>query len=240
METIVFQINICDRGKLKRKEVKGILIHTTGSGIVKKAIAKKKKPIEYAIEYYKTGSAYPHYLIDWNGDIFKFCDELKYAAHAKWSNDEKKLYDTADWLVCNEKEGKLTQVNPKIYQFWLDKWGMKRGLDYKSPKDILKQIGGKSPNEAFIGIEMLDKKPSFTKEQHYALSELIEEICVRHKLLDVSKIMKNTLPQAWLCTHSDVSPIRRWAIRKNGSGFAYDCLENQLDWNKLVKEWNNE
>lgn len=226
----------CDRGKTKRSKVCGILVHTTGSGLVQKAIKLKKDPNEYAVEYYKTSVAYPHYLIDWNGAVFTFCDEMKWAAHAKWTKEESKLYVGTDWLRWCELKGELKEVNPKAYQAWIDRWGGSRGLAYTSPKDILRQIGGTVPNSAYIGIEILDRKP-FNELQHKALSGLTKDICERHKLVNVEYVIQGSLPQAWLCTHSDVSPIRRWAIRKNGSGFAYDCRYDQLDWNKVIEGW---
>jgi hypothetical protein len=226
-------IIIADRGKKTRETVKGILIHTTGSGLVQKAKKLKKDPNDYAIEYYKTSYAYPHYLIDWKGNVYNYCAELKFAAHAKWTSEEKKLYNTADWLRYCEKDGKLQEVNPKIYQSWIDRWGMKRGLEFTSPKDILKLIGGKSPNSSFIGIELLDSKP-FTNEQHVALANLIKEIFARHEFLDVKDILPNTLPQAWLCGHEDVSPIRRFSVLKNGRGFGWDPGK-ALDYRLLEK-----
>ena len=228
-----------NRGKIKRGSVKGILIHTTGSGIVAKANTLKKDPNAYAAKYYETSSAYPHYLIDWNGTVYQYCDELKWAAHAKWTAKEKSLYHSIDWMTKIEKDGKLISCPPSTYQDWIDRWNRAKGLAYLTPKDILKQIGGILPNEAFLGIELLDKKPAFTDKQHESLAILVKEVCQRHKLVDTKFIEKDSLPQAWLCTHSDVSPIRRWAIGKKGA-FAYDCKYDQLDWNRLIEVWRRD
>ena len=175
-------------------------------------------------------------MITWNGNIYQYCAELNWAAHAKWTKEEKEYY-AGIWTNRCEANGKIKKADPKVYKAWFDRWHEGTGHAFSSPVDILKQIGGTSPNEAYLGIELLDKKPTFTCAQHVALAELCKSALDQYSLFDTGHTTKDYLPQAWLCTHSDVSPIRRWAIKKNGKGFAYDCRYDQLNWNVLVEIW---
>lgn len=246
---------VARRGGTAGTKVAGMLVHTTGGGIVADAKRHGADPEAFAVEHYQTAAAWPDYLIAHDGSTYSFGDERGWSAHAKWDDEERALYAAAEaggaigrdyewleWLrrwVNTASDGKVYAVEPSFYADWFARWGPARGLSFYSPMGIVEQVGGRgaSPNSAYIGVEMLDAKP-FTDAQHVALARLFADVCERWELLDPRQIEPGTLPQAWFCTHSDVSPQRRWqrtaADRKRGGmpreGCAWDPLDSQLDW----------
>lgn len=211
-------------------------MHTTGSSIVEQAKRLKVDPEAFAVDFYLHAEGkYPHYLIAHDGSLYSFCDELKMAAHAAWSEVERGLYGSIAndwhlyWIDTLRGSTVAKEVPAVFYKAWRERW------PYHTPVDLLRQITetpDNGPNYCTIGVELLDAKP-FTWEQHDMLARLFVDICARHGLLDPKQIEPRTLPQPWLCTHSDVSPMRRWQRRKDGSGFPWDCRTDQLDWRLL-------
>lgn len=216
---------VIDRGTKPRARVGAFLVHTTGTGIIGQAQAAGQDPNRFAGEKYKTLPGYPHYLILRDGEILSYCDELKTAAHAKWSDWEKTAYQDGSWKTKFAKDfnDDVVDVAADFYRDWDDTWGP-RG--YKSPLDILTQVGsGTSPNAGYIGVELLapDKSgDSFTPSQHVSLAKLFADVADRHNLLNGALVEAGTLPQAWFCGHSDVGPCRRWQRHKDGSGYGWD------------------
>lgn len=236
---------IANRGKIRRARVAGVLIHTTGSGLADAARAARD-PEQVLVHHYLTAATYPHYAIAWDGSIYAFCDELRWSAHAAWSPKEKVAYAAGfrTWsrLWVNTAGGQTTaqRVEPTFYRAWVARW-QGRGLEYDSPLSLLKQIGGDldGPNEQYIGVEVLDAKP-FTRAQHEALAALIRDVFQRHGF--DTQVLPGSLPQAWLCTHSDVSPMRRWQRTREDrklavpkEGYPWDTLEAQLDWRLIER-----
>lgn len=215
-----------------------MLVHTTGGGLVAKAKALGVDPEAFAVEYYRDAGNYPHYLIAHDGSIYNFCDELRWAAHAAWQPIERSLY-AGDWATSWINvlgDGKLRHVERSFYAVWFERWkNPSRPAVFSSPKELVAAVGGTSPNEAYIGVELLDSKP-FTAAQHEALAALFSDIRARHGLH-----INGILPVPTFCTHSDVGPLRRWQRSRSdkgatpSSGFAWDPLVGQLDW-RLVEQ----
>lgn len=236
---------VADRGKVKHSRVGGLIVHTTGSSIVEQARKVGADPEAFAVDFYTHAEGkYPHYLIAHDGSTYSFCDEMKQAAHAAWSDAERDLYFTAPmstaspapWMrswINTLGDGAQKTVDPEFYRVWRERWQDEwKGRYYISPLNLLRQITEtpeKGPNHCTIGVEMLDSKP-FSTAQHEALASLFADICKRHELLDPKQIAPGTLPQPWLCTHSDVSPLRRYQRRRDGTGFPWDPRTDQLDW----------
>lgn len=242
---------VARRGGPRRASVSGMLVHTTGSGVVVAARRHGVDPEAFAVEHYQTAPAWPDYLIAHDGSIYAFGDDLRKSAHAKWDDEERRLYALAEltgadlWLrrwVNTAGDGAEVAVAPSFYEAWGERWGIARGLSYRSPAGLVEQVGGAgaSPNGAYLGVEMLDAKP-FTDAQHVSLARLFADRARAHGWLDPRQIQPGTLPQAWFCTHSDVSPMRRWqrtaADRRRGGvpreGYAWDPIASQLDWRRV-------
>lgn len=218
----VLSTQVIDRGKLARKRATFIVVHNTGSTNLKKVI-----------NFYKTGAAYPHYLIDYNGDIYNFCDELKVAAHAAWPKWETNAYANGTWKgkFQNIKTGKVENVEPTLHANWVTEWNWGANK-YKNPLKLVKASGGRTPNQSSIGIELMAPTDGqFTESQYVSLARLVLDIAVRHNI-KLGDLTDNVLPTCYLCGHEDVSPCRRYAKRKDGSGFGFDPGP-KFDWNRL-------
>jgi len=225
---------LAQKGTQPRTRASGVLVHTTGGGITAKAAAaghtSDADVDAYVARHYAGAAEYPHYVIGRTGIIFALADELTWAAHASWHDWERQTYQSRAWQTTWAKDflDARELVPMRFYADWIMRWGDR----YTSPAGILAQVGGgSSPNGCYIGVELVDAKP-FTEAQLGALAALFVDICRRHQLLDPAAIAPGSLPQPWLCGHSDVSPCRRWQ-RTGDGGFGWDPAPSNLDWRDL-------
>lgn len=181
----------------------GLLLHTTGSGIVEKAKKTKKTPIEVALKWYRLSqdgaSGYPWggptYVMDHDGTIYQIANESIVTNHCGAPN-------RADYLAGTW----INKCSKAMVAQWHAHWGPK----YKNPYQL---FPSKSPNTDFVGVEMIPcgagfgtpMRPDlkFTRAQHDAVITLG---------CDVAK--RNLFPTAWANTsrlvgHEDIQPIDR-------------------------------
>lgn len=186
-------------GSMRPSAVYGIALHTTGSGLPRDAIAQGKDPFQYGVDWYRSHTEGPTYLIGWNGQIAAITpDERMKTAHIGIKSDEVQPIINGGWRAM---------VPPQTAAMWNRRWGASR-----NPLDL---IAGYLPNDVLVGIEMIPTtdgstswatplRPGlrFTGKQHAAARELAADIAQRH-----------SLPVTWRWTrlfgHEDINPLRR-------------------------------
>lgn len=180
----------------------GVLLHTTGRGIVAQAQKEKREPIEVALDVYidsQNGSngylwGGPAYVIDHDGKRYQIAPDNALTAHAGGGNRE--AYLTGHWTA---------KCSGAALAAWRAKWPT-----YQHPYAL---FPSKSPNHDYVGIEIipvgagfgLPMRPGllFTKEQHESAAELAADIAKRH-----------AFPVGWQKTsrflgHEDVDILNR-------------------------------
>lgn len=178
--------------------VHGIAVHCTGSGIVDKALNARADCLEYAVAYYlRPDSYFAHYVIGFDGTIAQISDEHERAMHIRLPAADRKAYLGGTWK---------TRLPGAFVDSWVARWPM-----YKSPSHL---YPGPSPNNAYVGIELLiwndrcSGRPHapglrYTTAQHDATAALVSDIAMRWQL-----------PAGWhnsgrLACHEDISPFTR-------------------------------
>lgn len=180
--------------------VYGLVLHTTGSGIVEQALRCGLVPLDHAVDYYlDPDSYYPHYVIGWDGTIVQIADESVRAPHVGFG--ERALYLSGEWAH---------EVNETLLALWRAAWPA-----FPSPAHL---FPGPSPNNAYVGAELLPlpdapgalepayRGSTFTLAQHQAAALLAIDVGVRQGL-----------PVGWsdgprLLGHEDLNPIKRGAV----------------------------
>lgn len=183
-------------GTFRSGSVFGFAVHTTGSGIVDKAIKKGADPFQYALDYYLSAEFYAQYLIGYDGKIAQICDERVRAQHIGFKERAAFLYGT--W----EKT-----AQPVAVRLWRAAWP-----GFKSPAHL---FPGASPNEAFVGAEMLPI-PSFSSRWQPAFEGATFTLAQHQSVVllarDVAR--RSVFPAGWhdtsrLLGHEDVNPLTR-------------------------------
>lgn len=168
-----------DPSLARTRDVWGVLLHTTGRGIVAQAKAEKRRPIDVALDWYiesQNGSngyfwGGPHYVIDHDGKRYQIAPDEALTAHAGGGNRE--AYMSGHW------EAKCSGIT---LARWRTRWST-----YRHPYQL---FPSKSPNHDYVGIEMIPigsgfgapMQPGllFTKEQHDSAAQLAADIGQRH------------------------------------------------------------
>lgn len=184
----------------------GIVVHTTGSGII--GSGNEDTALNKAVEIY-TNSGGPHYVISWSGKIVAVvADERIRGAHAGLANTP-----TAAVNAYLARSGWEQMLSARGAQLWHERWPGRR-----SPADIVPDGNMNNINTLYLGIEMIPitgggavfappmyPGARFTRAQHVALRDLINDIARRHNF-----------PAGWnskgstrLVEHSDLNPVER-------------------------------
>lgn len=198
----------------------GLMVHTTGRGIIKRARKLNTTPLEAAVALYtEIGQPFAHYVMDQDGTIIQIADEREAAWHAGIPAAQRKLYGSGKW---REK------VPTRPYVYWLEHWG----LVHKklSPTDLYPTA---SPNQAYVGIELIpNRRATFSEAQYRSLSEFGREFFVeRHKIVSVFPGM-GPLPTPRFLGHEDVEPLERW---EKVGGWDPGALraKPRFDWSRI-------
>lgn len=180
----------------------GVLLHTTGRGVVAQAKAQGRTPIDVAIEIYidsQNGSngytwGGPHYVLDHAGKAHQIAPDNAMTAHAGGGN--RMAYISGHWVA---------KCSGATLGAWRAMWPF-----FKHPYQL---FPSKSPNTDYVGIEMIPVGSGFgepmgpgllfTKEQHDGVAELVKDIGRRHGF-----------PHGWhetsrLVGHEDVDILER-------------------------------
>jgi N-acetyl-anhydromuramyl-L-alanine amidase AmpD len=203
-------------------DVFGVAVHCTGSSLVSKALAHGADCLEYAVAYYQRPEAYfAHYVVGFDGTIAQIADDHERAPHIGMTAADRNAYLSGAWK---------SRLPTAFTKAWAARWPGKASPSHLYP--------GKSPNNAYVGFELLiwqegcpGTPPAaglrYTTEQHDAAAALAADIASRW-----------SLPDGWqrtgrLACHEDVSPLRRSA---KGSGWDPGVIRAApwLDWAYLL------
>lgn len=174
--------------RIRQSDVLGIVVHTTGTGVMSTALSKKENSVDTACKIYKNGDVFPGYVIGQQGEIVQIVKDSVRALHAGIAPQEREKYTNGTWK---------REISPDTLRLWLS-----RHSDDSSPLDLLPH-GAHGVNDVYIGIELIQLlEPNssgfyYTDLQMDALIELIKDIRSRH-------------PKAvQLLGHEDINPLRR-------------------------------
>lgn len=181
-----------------RRNPWGVLLHTTGSGILTMAKKTKEHPDQVALRIYKNMQdgtrgyfwGGPTYVIGIEGKIYQIADDDILTAHC--GGPHRGAYLDGSW---RDKVSDATWAN------WRRRWP-----DVKSPAHL---YPSKSPNSDYVGIEIIPcglgygtpwNGLRFSEKQHVAAAALAKDIGKRHGFEAKGKR---------LVGHEDVQPIER-------------------------------
>lgn len=189
----------------------GLLLHTTGGGVVSKAHAHGTTPLAEAIRYYiesqndpsgKQGYKWggPGYVIDYDGSIHQVAPDNVETAHA--GGPYRAEYLSGDWEAHIARMHGSTEAAAQ----WRRRWPT-----FRNPYSL---FPSHSPNIDYVGCEMVPIGDGFggapmapglrfTRAQHEAAIALGRDIALRHGW-----------PLGWaassrLVGHEDVDPLER-------------------------------
>jgi hypothetical protein len=121
----------------KMKDLHGMCYHTSGRGIVSRALKNDVPVIDLALEWYgKKGSV--HGVVDYDGTIYQLQEWDVKGAHVGVSSSQRRAYLNGTWVL---------DVHDKALTLWNERWP-----DHKSPQHLYPT---KSPNDSYIGIEFI-------------------------------------------------------------------------------------
>jgi N-acetyl-anhydromuramyl-L-alanine amidase AmpD len=157
-------------------------------------------PIDLALAWYqRKGSV--HFVIDYDGTIYQILDTAVRGAHIGVSRLERRRYLNGTWHKRLSHEGVVR---------WHKRWP-----GFKSPQHL---YPGKSPNGAYIGVEVLPlshmrvvtggghKGTWFTERQYSAVARLWIALWVQHGTWGCNALS----PGPRLVGHEDVDAFGRW------------------------------
>ena len=214
-----------------RASVSAVVIHTTGSGVIRRwkkqgPRFKEKTPFDTAVRIYtRLMKAGGHYVVGQDGQVVQLVPEHLAAWHV--GSRKARLY-RGRWM------------RPK-YQWWADRW-----KGYDSPLEL---IGGDlwrpydkdasvdwrtrwisrhgSCNANTIGIEVVppidDPKSSWSDSCWRSIALLTADICYRSSL---------PIERGRILSHSDAHPISR----TTRSGRPWDPWADQFSWETFLEK----
>lgn len=202
-----------------RPDVKafGVMIHTSGRGVLAKAKEWGVSPLKAAERVYtRKGASFAHYIVGQDGTIIQTADEIEMAWHAGMPAKQRQLYLSGAWE---------TMVSARVVARWKAKW---KGV--ASPVHLYPT---KSANACYIGIEFIpDTQALFSPQQYDKGGALVCDIATRHGFMNA--LLEGKFPSPRLVGHEDVEALERWD--KNG-GWDPGALREvpKFDWAKIYK-----
>ena|GEM_PF-2177459 len=219
-------------------KIYGLVVHTSGSGIPKRAEKDNVSPTKWAMDYYKNSRGC-HYVNGWggieNGDLIQIANESIEAWGVGFSNTKEPQKDQRRSILAGRFELDLPSV---LIKHWRKRWPT-----YKNSLELLP--GTKTANSCYVHVECLPcvyhgqkggltigapplqtrPKLRFTKAQHDAVAQLAIDIARRNGWPATETWWRS--PR--LLGHEDLTPISRHD--KNGGwdpGYLRD--EPYFDW----------
>ena len=188
------------KDKPRTDPVFGLCIHTSGSGILKKAKKTGKHPDLVALTYYQTATYSTHYVVGLNG-FYQLTSELERVQHVGMADEKRKRSpaQTRKWYLS----GRWREDLPKAFvQRWDRRW------TERSPSHL---YPSKFPNSCYVAVECIPcdgfaaphGKGRYTDAQHVWCAVLACDLAERHRW-----------PQGWeassrLAGHEDLAPHNR-------------------------------
>ena len=186
--------DVTDRAK---EQAYGFCVHTTGSGVPRRAKELGVDPLVVALDIYLEPddpahgvfTSFPHYVISSSGALVQIANDRERARHAGISVGDRAMYLSGAWR---------SKVSSAGLALWDSKWGL------KSPLGL---FPSRSPNEDLLACEMipllapLPNGSLFTPVQYDLLAALLDDVEVRHRI---------SLSGRRLVAHEDIEPLARW------------------------------
>ena len=212
-----------------RATVSGIVVHTTGSGVIRRwkkqgARFNERSPFDTAVRVYtRLMKAGGHYVVGQNGEVVQLVPE-----------------HLAAWHVGSRRAARYKRrwMQPK-YNWWAERWdGLNSPLelaggDLWRPYDKDAKVGWRakwlsrhgSCNANTIGIEVVppteSPRSSWSDACWQTLTVLMEDICYRNSI---------PVERERIVSHSDAHPISR----TTRSGQPWDPWESQFSFEKYL------
>ena len=209
LSRISLPIPVLKSGKKRPTNPYGVMIHQTGSGIVRKARAANAKVFEYAAAYYARPDTYwAHYLINYDGARLQITREDEIAYHCGLSAQDRQDFLSGRWKK---------RVSKATLALWNETWAAR----YTSPSHLYPARG---PNLDYIAVELLplvDEVPldylytppgspwRHTHAQLLSVADLVNDIADRWNFPDSWAYVENSFPSGRLVGHEDVNPLTR-------------------------------
>ena len=186
-----------------------IVFHTTGSGVIQKALESGAKTEaqqgKFVSNFYvKMKGVSTHFLVDRDGMIWQMVPTTREAWHAGWSEAVKKLYGShsspsSDWQKFSQPVNEpniLPQSPVGGYAQW-----HKSFPGVVSPAQLIPEAA-RSPNNGSISIDLKAPgyKQDFTPEQIKATARLAAGLCTA---------MGVPSGRSTWFKHSELEPVRR-------------------------------
>ena len=197
---------------------RGLMPHTTGRGVLRRAEEWGCSPIDAALRIYSSMETGPHYVGDYDGTLYQLLPDNRVAWHAGRPAQERRLYLSGQWTE---------RVSSEARARWQERWP-----GYASPQHL---FGTKSPNYWYDAVEFVPLPPEdvgedglwFTPQQHDALVALGGELADRYEW-----------PSDWyegprLASHDDTDALHRWDD-EGGWDLGAWRPEPRFDWERVL------
>lgn len=216
-----------DDAQDRTEPVYGVVIHTTGSTLVGKALAAGRPPLQAALDYYRSSPYFAHYVVGYQGEIGQVADEHEKASHVEYSQEARGAFLDGSWALA---------LPAAFVAAWRARWGHR----YGSPAHL---FPGPSVNNVTVGAELLPWQPGcpgvpakpglrYTGAQHIAAARLAQDIANRWGF-----------PPGWSLTgrlagHEDLNPLER--VTKSGQGWDPGGIRPGaspwIDWGMIIDQ----
>lgn len=185
----------------------GIMVHTTGDGVPKRAHLRGQDPLECANQVYSNMKAGPHFTVDGLGQVAQYRSTREVAWHCRMRDSERRSLLDGHW----KNDG--NRIPSTVVDYWTQRFAA------KSPAHL---YPSRYPNTDYIGIEVvpcgtwidnkwtvlwgsrggLGNKVRHSVESYIALAALIAHLCKRHDI-------PVEFGSGHIVGHEDVNPYSR-------------------------------
>jgi hypothetical protein len=182
----------------KNPKAFGVMLHTTGRGVLDAAKARGITPMEWAIRVYTArGAFFPHYVVQ-DKVAWQIADERERAAHCGLPAMQRAHYMNGSWRRA---------VSPEGLALWNHRWPGVRCPPMLYPS--------RYPNEDYIGIEIIPQPDAtFSADSIATAATLTADILRRHGVkwaVNVDpKDDKKVIGTRQIVGHEDIEPLERW------------------------------
>ena len=212
--------------RLRRKiDVYGVMLHTTGTGVIRKARRKgwpdepdAPTPYEIALNYHRKRGA-SHFDVDVDGTAYQLMPWNRMGAHANSPKRRRML--SGKWAKDMTRKGRADTVGR-----WHVRWKK------PSPQHLYPT---RSPNGCYVGIELRPLAEPRSDGLWFTDGQMRVAAMIA---LDVAD--RAGLPDGWhrtsrLLGHEDTSPYKRWNRR---GGWDPGALRNRprFSWQLFTSE----
>jgi N-acetyl-anhydromuramyl-L-alanine amidase AmpD len=195
----------------KQEDIKMIIIHHTGAGILRKTVS----PLQAAIRVYTEIMDFcPHYLIGYNGEIIRFVPDNFVAWHAGAKSTAQKIWQYSQYTTRRSIRHNWLHENINRFHSW------RRVYGDRSPLDLQEKLNF---NQFSIGIELLavEFNDYYYHNQLITLTNLVNWLCEKYNIIT---------DKYHITTHSLCQPYSRITQ----AGFMWDPPESKFNLLKFL------